>query len=329
MRYHLLAVVFAMALWAVSPARSADKPDDFPARQLQIIVPFAQGGGLDVATRVLARHAEPELGQSIVIVNKTQGGNIQGNLDAMRADPDGYTLGAWGSGLATDELLIRNVPYAHTDVQPICVFANDPGIITVGRQFADEHGIATLEDLVGHVRDNPGLVTMGMGGNWTTHDFLRVKLEGAAGIKFNRMPFLGGALAIRATAEGNCNVATPFMSELLPWLESDRVVPLAVAYNQRLPQIPDVPTTAEAGFPGLTQSIWRVLTVPKGTPEEVVRRLESVFRKASHSREYLAEARELGVNPMFGGVEYTERFVQYEYEYYLLKTEEWGIRVNK
>lgn len=328
MRISLLCVCIAAAVCAhASPSPAAQ--NGYPSRQIEIIVPFAAGGGLDVATRILAKYAEPELGQNINVVNKTQGGNIQGNLLGVRAEPDGYTLGSWASGLATDELIIKNAPYTHRDVQPICVFAIDPGIITISAEFARDHNIATLADLVRHVGEYPLRVTIGMGGNWTTHDFLRLKLEAAAGIKFNRMPFLGGAPAIKATATGNCNVATPFLSELLPWLKTGEVLPLAVAWNARLEQIPDVPTVAEAGYPGVEQSIWRVITAPKNTPPHIVKRLEAAFESAAKKPEYLAEAQERGVNPVFMNSAEATEYIEKEYQYYAGKTEEWGIRLGK
>lgn len=322
------AAVIAVLILACPPAAGADKPGNYPSRPLEIIVPFAAGGGLDVATRLLAKYAEQELGQNIVVSNKTHGGNIAGNLESTNADPDGYVLGAWGSGLATDELIIRNVPYTHEDVIPLCLFANDPNIIAVSRRFSEDHGIESLRDLVEHVKKHPGLVTIGMGGNWTAHDFMRLKIESMAEVKFNRMPFLGGALAVRAAAEENCNVVVPFLSEILPWLESGRVVPLAVAYDERLPQIPDVPTVAEEGYPGMTQGIWRVLALPKGTPDPIVQYLGHAFRKAFRDPAFKKEARQLGVNPVFMNSRETRDFVQREYEEYAEKTQEWGIRVR-
>lgn len=327
MREFVLALACGMMLY-VAAASGGDFPEPFPTKPIEIIVPFAKGGGLDVAARLLAKYAERELGQNIVVSNKTSGGNISGNLEGIKAEPDGYVIGAWGTGLVTDELIIKNVPYSHKDVAPVCLFSNDPNIVVIESAFATRHGIETLEDLFAHARANPGLVTIGMGGNWTSHDFLRLKMESLAGVKFNRMPFLGGALAAKATAEGNCNVAVPFMAEILPWLESGKIIPLAVAYTDRLELLPDVPTVAEAGYPDMTQGIWRVLTVPAKTPEAVVAHLEQVFRKAFNDPAFKTEAKENGVNAVFMDSRETLEFVQKEYEYYAEKTLDLGIRIR-
>ena len=329
MRGLILVVVFPLILTTALAVSAPDEDAQGPSRPLEIIVPFAPGGGLDVATRILAKYAEPELGQNIVVSNMTKGGNIEGNLLAMRAEPDGQVLGAWGSGLATDELLIKGVPYTHGDVRPVCLFANDPEVIGVGREFAETNGIRSLADMLAYAAANPGRVSFGVGGNWTVHDFLRLKIENHAGVKFNRMPFLGGALAARAAARGNCDVVVPFLSEILPHLETGRVVPLAVAYEKRLAQIPDIPTTAELGYPEVTQTIWRVLTLPRDTPQPILEFLENAFAKAAENPAYIEEARKRGVNPVFMGSKDTEAFVQKEFEYYSGKIAEWGIGVEK
>ena len=330
MRAKMWALVLVAVSLVASPAFSGEiaKPGKYPAKPVEIIVPFAAGGGLDVAVRLLGKYVEKEIGQRVVVSNKTGGGNIQGNFEGIKARPDGYVLGAWGSGLATDELLIRGVPYTHKDVQPLCMFANDPEVFTVGKKLAEERGWKTLQDVLDHAKANPGKVTMGMGGNWTPHDFLRLKTEEIAGVKFNRMPFPGGAPALQSAASGNCDLAVPFLAELLGLLDSGLVVPLAVAYDERVSQIPDVPSVAELGYPEMTQTIWRCLTLPKKTPPEIVAYLEAVFEKVINDPEYQAEAKKMGVNPVFMGSRDLEEFVEKEYQYYAEKSKEWGIRVK-
>lgn len=303
-------LVFACSF---SPAGEPSPLSGYPSKPIQVIVPFSAGGGLDLSIRLLATYAEPELGQRIDILNMTRGGNIQGNLHAVRAAPDGYVLGCWGMGLVTDELIIRNCPYTHNDVIPLCMYSNDPHVIVVNAAFARERHIFTLRDLVEYVRRHPGKVMFGMGGNWTSHDFVRIKIEESTGITFVRLPFLGGAPALAAAAEGNCDVATPFIAEFLPLARSDKVIALAVTHPERLAVLPDVPTTAEAGYPDLVHSMWRVITVPKHTPQELVTYLASVFQRAVAHPEYANAAREMGINTEFKGPEELPGFVEAEF----------------
>ncbi len=323
----LLIAAFAL-LGAGAFSGDAAKPANYPARPIEIIVPFAAGGGLDTAVRLVGKFAEKELGQRIVVSNKTGGGNIQGNMEGIKAKPDGYVIGAWGNGLVTDQLLVKGVPYTYKDVKPLCMFAEDPNVITVGKKFADANGIKTLKDLFEYAKKNPGKVTIGMGGNWTPHDFLRLKMEASADVKFNRMPFLGGAPALQSAAAGNCDVVVPFLPEILTMIDSGLVVPLAVAHPTRVAQLPDTPTTAEAGYPDLVQSIWRAFCVPKNTPDDIVAYLESVFAKTLKDPEFIEAAKKAGVNPSFKSSKELADFIEKEFQYFDKKTDEWGIKVK-
>lgn len=325
----IVSLLFLLPFFTIAPAGETVKPSGYPARPIDVIVPYAAGGGLDLSMRLLAKYAEVELGEKINVVNMTGGGNIQGNLFAIQAEPDGYVLGCWGMGLVTDELVIKNCPYSHNDVVPICLYSDDPHVITVSAAFAQRHGIATLRDLLEYVGKNAGKVTFGSGGNWTSHDFIRLKIETQAGVKFVRMPFLGGAPALHAAAEGNCDVVSPFVAEVIPHIDSGKVIPLAVTYPVRLSTLPDVPTTLEEGFPALTQTMWRVITVPKGTSQELIDYLGSVFQKASANPDYMQEAQALGVNPVFMGHAALTGFLEEEFLAFVTATEQWGIRVEK
>jgi Uncharacterized protein conserved in bacteria len=324
-----LAAIFCLVVVHAGARAGESLASSYPSKPIRIIVPYAAGGGMDIATRLLARYAEMELGQNIVVENITKGGNVAGYLEGIGASPDGYTLLAWGINLVTDELIVKSAPYTYKDVLPLCLFADDPEAIVVEAEFARENDIATLEDLFAYVRANSGTVTIGMGGNWTAHDFLRLKMEAQTDVKFNRMPFLGGKPALQAAATGNCNVALPFISELLGLENADGVVPLAVAYDERVPQLPDVPSVGEAGYPGMTQSIWRVLSLPNGTPDGVVSVLENAFRKAIANPGLREEARALGINPVFRSSVGLGTFLEREHAFYLVKAREWGILVDR
>ena len=313
---------------ATAGAANAPKPDNYPNKPVEMIVSFAAGGGLDTTIRTIAKHAEKILGQRIVVSNKTGGGNIQGNVEAMKAKPDGYVIGTWGNGLVTDQLLLKGIPYTYKDVTPLCMVGNDPNVIAVSKKWAAEHNVKTLKDLMDYCKANDGKVTFGAGGNWTAHDFLRIKMEETGGFKFNRMPFAGGAPAMQAVAGGSCDVASPFLPEIVSMLDSGLLLPLAVASAKRVSQLPDVPTTAEAGYPNIVEGIWRVLSVPKKTPKPLVDYLASVFQQTLENPAFLADAKTIGINPVYMGPEEVSAFLDKEFAFYEKKTEEWGIRVK-
>ncbi len=317
-----------LSLLAAGTAVAAEKPANYPAKPVEVIVSFAAGGGLDTTIRVIAKHAEPILGQRIVVSNKTGGGNIQGNVEAMKARPDGYVLGTWGNGLVTDQLLLKGIPYVYTDVQAVCMVGNDPNVIAISKKWAEEKNVKTFQDLMRYAKEHDGKITFGAGGNWTPHDFLRIKMEEAGGFKFNRMPFAGGAPAMQAVAGGSCDVASPFLPEIMSLMDSDLLLPLAVASEKRVAQLPDVPTTAECGYPQIVQGVWRLISVPKKTPKPVVDYLASVFEQTLASPDFKADADKLGINPVFMNTEQVNAFIEQEFVYFAKKTEEWGIRVK-
>ncbi len=310
-------------------AGDAPRPAGFPSRPIEIIVPFAAGGGMDRCMRLVASHVEKELGQSVQVRNLTAGGNIQGNRAGIDAAPDGHVWGSWGMGLVTDELLVRNATYTHRDVIPVAMVAMDPHIIAINAQFADQNNIIDLAGLLRHIVANPGQVVFGAGGNWTAHDFVRLKIEQAAGAKFARMPFLGGALATEATANGNCDVASPFGPEYLPFESDSRLIALAVANTSRLKFLPGVPSTAESGQPELVQVMWRVISVPKQTPQPIVDYIATVLRKTLHNPEFIQEMQSAGLNPAFLAGQELAEFIEEEFQYFEKQTESWGIRVER
>lgn len=312
-----MSAIFALAFTFTAMAVESDP--GYPSHSVSIIVPYSEGGGMDIAARLLAKYAAPNLGQTLDIKNVTLGGNVRGYEMAIGADPDGYTLAAWANGLITDSLLVKAAAYRYSDVKPVCMFANDPHIIVVEKSFAGESGISTLEDLFEYAREHPGVVSIGMGGNWTTHDFMRVKMERIGKVRFNRIPFLGGRPALQAVANGTCQVATPFVSELLGLSDRENVLPLAVAYPVRVSQYPDLASVVELGYPGMTQSMWRILALPKRAPERVKRRLEDAFRRVFENPEFIDEAELLGVNPFFMESDKLELFLEREFRFYSQK----------
>ena len=311
----LLAVTIA-AVFGGLPAFAAD----YPTRPVEMIVSYAPGGGQDTSIRVLARFAEKYLGQRIVVVNMHGGGNMAGNIHILKAKPDGYTIGTWVNGLVTDEFIFKGAPYTYKSFEPLCHVVADPHVLTIRKSL----GINDMKTFMQYVKDNPGKVTFGAGGNWTTHDFFRLKMEMAENLNWRRMPYLGGAPALRDVAADACDATTPLVPEILPMLDSGKVVALAVASEKRVPILADIPTCKEAGY-DIVQSIWRGLTVPKGTPKEISDKLESVFKQTLEDPEAIDAMLKAGVNPVWmDHVEFT-KFMEQEHAFYAKALKEWGV----
>jgi tripartite-type tricarboxylate transporter receptor subunit TctC len=282
--------------WGVAQAK-------YPDKTVEMIVSYPAGGGQDVCFRILAKHAEKYMGQKIVVINKVGGGGVIGNTEIARSKPDGYTLGSIGTHTVTDDYTLKNLPFTHKSFVPVVQVAADPHVLVIKNALNMD-----FKKFIEHVKKNPLKVSMSMGGTWNSHDFFRAKLEKAAGVKFLRTPYQGGAPAVQAVAGGHIDCSTPFVSEALPTVEGKLVTPVAVSDHQRAPQLPQVPSIKELGYEAAVQLMWRGVSVPPGTPQEIINYLEGVFTKAYNDPEFQKDFKKAGGFPSFRN---HRDFVQY------------------
>lgn len=268
---------------------------NYPTKPIEIYVPYAAGGGQDVFSRLTAKHMLKYLpsGANVVVTNKTGGGGVVGATAIAQAKPDGYTLGALVPYQLTDQFILEQIPYTEKSFVPLAVGSFDCNYLVVSTKL----NVKNLKEFVDYCKANPGKVTIGMGGNWNVHDFFRVKLEKALGVKFSRMTFNGGADALTATMGGNCDSASNSISEALSAIESKKVVPVAVSTPTRTTLTPDVPTLKELGF-DVVHGQWRAITCPPGTPVEIQNYLQDVLKKVFSDPEWIADAKKAGFDPV-------------------------------
>ncbi len=261
----------------------------YPNKSIQMIVPYGAGGGADISVRLLTKYLEQELGQKFIIQNVSGGSGTIGFTQLANAKADGYTLGYFSSTQTNDSLLFEGIKYDNTSFTPISLFSNDPHIIVVSK----DSGITSMKELVEAAKKDPAGITFGLGGAWTSHDFLRMSLEESAGITFKRMVFQGGAAAITAVAGGNCTVAVPFVSEALAQIEAGNVVPIAISSSSRFELTPSIPTVKESGY-DFEHTMWRALVGPAGLSAEVVSTIDAAMSNVLSNPEYLAAALKSG-----------------------------------
>lgn len=284
---------------------------NYPSKPIEIIVPFGAGGGADIGVRLLAKYAEAELGQNIVINNVTGGSGTVGITQLSTAKPDGYKLGYFASTNSNDNLLFQGIDYTVDSFTPICMFAADPHIIVASKKS----GITDMDSLVAAAKENPGKLTFGIGGAWTSWDFLRIKLETETGTSYKRMVFQGGANAINAVAGGDCDVATPFVSEALAQIQAGNIIPIAITSAERFEMVPDIPTVKESGI-DYEHTMWRGIVAPAGVPDEIVTKLSDAFQKAYENPEYQKAALEAGTFSEFKGKDDFAKFYLENHEEY-------------
>jgi tripartite-type tricarboxylate transporter receptor subunit TctC len=300
-------------------AALAGTKSGYPNKPIEMIVAFPAGGGQDATFRLLAKHAEKHVGVRIVVLNKVGGGGVIGNTDIARSKPDGYTVGTISNNQVTDELTVKGVPYTYKDFLPVVQVAADPHVLVAKNALGMD-----FKQFIEHARKNPGKVAMSMGGTWTSHDFFRVKLEKAYGVRFLRMAYQGGAPALQAVAGGHVDSSTPFIVEAMPTIEGKLVSPIAVSHAERVPTLPNVPSVKELGQ-DVTQYNFRGVSVPPGTPQDIIDFLEEAFAKTATDPEFQSELKKVGIFPFFRGHKDFVKYYQDEAARYAAIAKEFGI----
>lgn len=275
---------------------STEGGDSFYAgKTVTVIVPWAAGGGADTAVRLVCDYAEDILGCTIVINNVAGGGGSIGLQQLVTSDPDGLTYAYVANTDSNGDVMLEGITYTVESFAPVCVFAEDPHIIVASK----DSGITDLDSLIAAGAD--GSTSWGIGGAWTHWDFLKMEFEEATSTSYKRIVYDGGTSAITDVASGDCDVATPFISEAMSQIDAGNVVPIAVTSAERNESCPDIPTLAEQGLDGFDSTMWRGLVAPAGTPEDCMRAFADAIGQACEDPELLERAQTAGTTISFIG----------------------------
>ena len=259
---------------------------DFPNRPIRLLVPFSAGGAPDVAARIMARQVGIQIGQQIVVENRTGANGIIASETVARARPDGHTLLYTTGSHAINPSLYRRLPYdTEKDFTAISLLLVAPAYVLVANK---ELPIRNLADLMARARQRQ--VSYGSPGVGNSIHLAAAQLAFQAGVEMLHVPFRGATQALEAVVAGQVDAI--FLNPLaaLPVIEDGRVRPLAVSSRERFDRLPDLPTVAEAGVPGYAvDGGWNALYGPPGMPQDIVDRLVAEFRTAIHVPEARAQ----------------------------------------
>lgn len=297
-RRHVLAGIAGASVLAGSRSALADT---WPSRATNIVVPFPAGASTDVVARLLAERLRGELGQGFVVENKTgAGGNIAAS-SVVRSAPDGYTLMFSSSGpLATNKLLYKTLSFDPlTDFTPIALLGDVQGIVAVHPSLP----VKSFAELVAYGKANPGKLTFGSPGFGLMGHMAGELIQRKAGFQMTHVPYRGSAPLATDLLAGTVNVAIDFIPTYIPQIKTGAIRGLAVTSDQRAPQLPDVPTLAEAGLPDINATGWFGLVGPKGLPAPVVTRLAAIARAYIDSAEGHQKLDIIGVRARTGDAE--------------------------
>jgi tripartite-type tricarboxylate transporter receptor subunit TctC len=263
----------AVALLFVAPARA----DDFPKRPITMIVPFAAGGTSDVIARTVADQMSVALGQTVVIDTVAGAGGSTALARAARADADGYTIAIGNAGTSAAAYTIYpKLPFTPDSFAPIAMVAKTFGIIALRKDFP----AGNVQEFIAYAKKNPGKVNLGHAGVGSSNFLICKSFVQAAGIDVTLVGYRGAAPALTDAVGGQIDGVCDAAASVSQSINEKLVRGLVVGSTVRLASLPDLPTSAEAGLPEFEAQGWNGLFVPKGTPPEIIARLNAAARTA-------------------------------------------------
>ena len=292
----MLKVVVALAALAAVTSTPA-LAQDYPSRPIRIIIPFAPGGGSDLTARPLADFMTPRLGQPVVVENKPGGGSSIGIDTVAKAKPDGYTL-LWqtSDGISVLPAVKANLPYRVPED-----FAWVAGFVTYSHVIAvnADRPYKTLQELIAFAKENPGKVRFGSSGTGNGAHLVGELFAHTAGIKLVHVPFNGGGPAVTAAVGGHIDMVMLTPSSTKTFIDSGRLLALATTQAGRDPLLPNVPTLAEAGMPGLVMGGYYGMLAPAGTPEPILAKLRAEIQAMMKEPAIMERIGSYGLRPAY------------------------------
>jgi tripartite-type tricarboxylate transporter receptor subunit TctC len=269
-----LACILAAVALVASATPGAALAQAFPARPIHVIVPFPPGGPNDFFARVLGNKLGSMVGQTIVVENRAGAAGTLGVGIVAHAQPDGYTLVLTSMGsLTVFPVIAKTPPYDPVkDLAPITIVAKVPEVLVAIPKL----GFHSMGDLITYAKAHPGKINFASAGSGGLPHLAGELLKREAGIDIVHIPYSGAAPALADLLAGNVDVVFLDIPVLLPQIEAGKLIPLALGSAKRAPTLPNVPTTAEAGYPNVLADNWYSLLAPGATPRPLVDKLNQL-----------------------------------------------------
>jgi tripartite-type tricarboxylate transporter receptor subunit TctC len=301
---------------------------DYPIRPIRIVVPFSPGGAVDGPTRAIAQELSRRLKQQVIIDNRPGAGATIGSEAVAKSAPDGYTL-----LLASQTNAISATLYPKLNFQPIedfvgiSLLGREPGVLVVHPALP----VKSVAELVALAKERPGQLNYASSGNGSGQHLFMALFASLAGIKLTHVPYRGSGQAVTDLLAGTVPMAMPGTAGMVAHIKAGKLRPLAVSGSSRSPQLPEVPTLAESGVPGLagySAYVWLGLLAPKGTPPAIVERLQRELKAALATPELKVYFNDAGIEIVGSTPTEMDAFFRDERERWARVVKDTGARVD-
>ena len=284
------SMVMAGSLSLVPGAAAAAYPD----KPIRLVVGFSAGGTTDVSARIIGKEMGEALGQPVVVENRPGAGSNIATEMVMRAAPDGYTLYMVAVTAAINQTLYKNVKFDLTkDFEPVALAVQVPNVLVVNPNVPAK----SVKELVDYAKANPGKMNFASSGSGTSIHMAGELFKQAAGIDVIHIPYKGSGPAVTDLVGGQVDFMFDNMPASWPNVQAGKLRALAVTTANRSSTAPDLPTMQESGFPGFDVSSWFGVLAPKGTPSDIVEKLNKVIRDALAKPEVQQQLAEFAPDP--------------------------------
>jgi len=279
-----------LALVGAAPTAGAQT---FPSRPVTIVVPYPAGGVTDALVRLLGERMKSSLGQSVVVENIGGAGGTIGVDRVARSAPDGYTLALGNMETMVFAPVTMAISYnALTDFEPVAVLPSYPFLLVTTNDVPAKN----LVELIAWIKANPQKVLQGTVGAGTMQQLCGLLIQKTIGTKWQFVPYRGGPPAMQDLLAGQINFMCTTTGGFLPLVRDGRIRAYAVTAKKRIAAAPEIPTANEAGLPGFYTSLWNALWVPKGTPKDVIAKLNAAVTAAMDDPEFQKRVTEMGLD---------------------------------
>jgi len=297
----------------------------YPNRPIRMVVPFSPGGAADAPGRMLMQKLSEALGQQVFMDNRPGAGGTIGAAAVAKAAPDGYTLLMISNTHVISASLYKNLTYdAINDFAPVLQFGEAPNVLVVHPSLP----VKSVAELIALAKQKPGQINYASSGNGSSQHLFAALFCSMAGVNLFHIPYKGSAQATTELLGGEIKVSFPGIAGMLQHIKDGRLRALAVTSAKRSPELPDVPTLAEAGVKGYEATLWLGILGPAALPKEVIAKLNAVMSEILKKSDVQNSLRTFGTEAIYRAPAEFGKYVKAEHQKWSQVVKEIGLKVN-